>query len=104
MMKRNCSGGATRSHQRDSHLGSMLLGSSESIPVVDGALVLGQWQSVMMVDLDGRDRSWGSVLGFGYSGNLAPWRTGRRRVEMGTSAECAERASSRRCGATSKYA
>ena len=50
-----------------SHLGSMLLGSSESIPVVDGALVLGQWQSVMMVDLDGpRDRSVGiQCLGFG---------------------------------------
>ena len=50
-----------------SHLGSMLLGSSESIPVVDGALVLGQWQSVMLVDLDGpRDRSVGiQCLGFG---------------------------------------
>ena len=50
-----------------SHLGSMLLGSSEVIPVVDGALVLGQWQSVMMVDLDGpRDRTVGiQCLGFG---------------------------------------
>ena len=45
----------------------MWLGSSESVPVVDGALVLGQWQSVMMVDLDGpRDRSVGiQCLGFG---------------------------------------
>jgi thiamine phosphate synthase YjbQ (UPF0047 family) len=36
-----------------SHLISMMLGSSECIPVVDGEMVIGQWQSVMMVDLDG---------------------------------------------------
>ena len=93
-----------------SHLGAMLLGSSESIPVararrpsrprrgrrslgaaaaprrrrdsssranvvernaaasqVDGAMVLGQWQSVMLVDLDGpRPRKVGvQLLGFG---------------------------------------
>ena len=43
-----------------SHLISMLLGSSESIPVVDGAMVIGQWQSVLLVDLDGpRDRTVG---------------------------------------------
>lgn len=46
-----------------SHLISMLLGSSESIPVVDGAMVLGQWQSVLLVDLDGpRDRTVGVQL------------------------------------------
>ena len=45
----------------------MLLGSSETIPVVAGAVVLGQWQSVMLVDLDGpRDRVVGiQALGFG---------------------------------------
>mmetsp|Transcript_22627 Transcript_22627/g.67888 ORF Transcript_22627/g.67888 Transcript_22627/m.67888 type:complete len:230 (-) Transcript_22627:12-701(-) len=50
-----------------SHLGAMLLGSSESIPVVDGQLCIGQWQSVMLVDLDGpRDRKVGlQALGFG---------------------------------------
>lgn len=44
----------------------MLLGSSETIPVADGRLVLGQWQSVMLVDLDGpRERTVGvQVLGF----------------------------------------
>ena len=44
----------------------MLLGSSETIPVVAGALVLGQWQSVMLVDLDGpRDRKVGlQLIGF----------------------------------------
>jgi secondary thiamine-phosphate synthase enzyme len=36
-----------------SHLLSMLVGNSESIPVVDGELMLGTWQSVMLVELDG---------------------------------------------------
>ena len=45
----------------------MLLGSSESIPVVNGKLCIGQWQSIMLVDLDGpRDRKVGlQALGFG---------------------------------------
>lgn len=49
-----------------SHLLSMLLGSSESIPVVDGKMVIGQWQSVLLVDLDGpRDRTVGiQFLGY----------------------------------------
>jgi thiamine phosphate synthase YjbQ (UPF0047 family) len=43
-----------------SHLLSMLLGSSECIPVVDGKMCIGQWQSVLLVDLDGpRDRTVG---------------------------------------------
>jgi len=50
-----------------SHLLSMLVGSSESIPVVDGKMVIGQWQSVLLVDLDGpRDRTVG-VQFLGYS-------------------------------------
>lgn len=49
-----------------SHLLSMLVGSSESIPVVDGAMVIGQWQSILLVDLDGpRDRTVGIQL-MGY--------------------------------------
>ncbi|KAJ8605502.1 hypothetical protein CTAYLR_000027 [Chrysophaeum taylorii] len=49
-----------------SHLHAMLLGSTEAIPVAEGKLLLGQWQSIMLVDLDGpRDRLLGvSVLGF----------------------------------------
>jgi len=49
-----------------SHLACMLLGSSECIPVVDGSMVLGQWQSVMLVDVDGpRERTVGiQCLGF----------------------------------------
>jgi len=36
-----------------SHLAAMLLGSSEVISLVDGELVLGQYQSVMLYELDG---------------------------------------------------
>lgn len=49
-----------------SHLISMMLGSSESIPVVNGEMAIGQWQSVLMVDLDGpRSRTVGVQL-MGY--------------------------------------
>lgn len=50
-----------------SHLISMMLGSSECIPVVDGEMVIGQWQSVLMIDLDGpRTRTVGvQLMGFG---------------------------------------
>ena len=36
-----------------SHLAAMLLGSSEVVPVSEGGLVLGQYQSIMLVELDG---------------------------------------------------
>jgi secondary thiamine-phosphate synthase enzyme len=36
-----------------SHLAAMLLGSSEVIHLHQGELVLGQWQSVMLCELDG---------------------------------------------------
>jgi len=49
-----------------SHLIAMMLGSTEGIPVVDGQMVIGQWQSVLLVDLDGpRDRTVGVQL-MGY--------------------------------------
>ena len=35
-----------------SHCQHLSLGSSEYIPVVDGALALGQWQRIFMVELD----------------------------------------------------
>ena len=35
------------------HLMSLMLGASETIPVNDGRLVLGGWQSVFFVELDG---------------------------------------------------
>lgn len=36
-----------------SHMASSLLGPSLTVPVSDGKLVLGTWQSVMFVELDG---------------------------------------------------
>ncbi|MEF8774894.1 MAG: secondary thiamine-phosphate synthase enzyme YjbQ [Haloarculaceae archaeon] len=37
----------------DSHLRASLLGPSETLPVVDGGLQLGTWQSVLLVECDG---------------------------------------------------
>ena len=39
-----------------SHLRAFLLGSSETLPIVDGRLDLGTWQSVFFVELDGPRR------------------------------------------------
>lgn len=36
-----------------SHLTALLLGASETIPVVNGKLMLGTWQSVFFIELDG---------------------------------------------------
>lgn len=35
------------------HLRAMLLGSAASIPIIDGRLMLGRWQRVLLVELDG---------------------------------------------------
>jgi len=35
-----------------SHCQHLLLGSSESIPVVNGAMSLGEWQRIFMIELD----------------------------------------------------
>ena len=41
-----------------SHIVAMLLGGSETIPVINGELVLGRWQSVLLAELDGpRERT-----------------------------------------------
>ncbi len=50
--------GAGYQHDRidnnaDSHLRSFLIGSSQSIPLENGSLALGTWQSIFFVDLDG---------------------------------------------------
>lgn len=37
----------------DAHLRAMLLGESVSVPVRDGQLALGTWQSVLFVECDG---------------------------------------------------
>lgn len=48
-----------------SHLAAMLLGSSEVITLAAGQLVLGQYQSVMLYELDGPRRRKVSVQIFG---------------------------------------
>ena len=53
-----CAGGdeawrAQEPQNAHSHLLSMLVGNSESVPLVDGQLMLGTWQSVILVELDG---------------------------------------------------
>ena len=41
-----------------SHMAASILGPSLTLPVADGQLVLGTWQSVMLVELDGpRERT-----------------------------------------------
>ena len=37
----------------DAHLRTLFLGNSVQVPVVDGELALGQWQSVLLVECDG---------------------------------------------------
>jgi secondary thiamine-phosphate synthase enzyme len=46
--------GDTNAH---AHLRAAVIGPSESIPVVDGRLLLGTWQQVVLVDFDDRPRS-----------------------------------------------
>jgi secondary thiamine-phosphate synthase enzyme len=40
-------------HNADSHLRIVVLGHSLSIPIAEGSLVLGQWQSPILVEFDG---------------------------------------------------
>ena len=40
-----------------SHCQHLLLGASEAVPVVDGKLIVGQWQRIFLIELDhGRER------------------------------------------------
>jgi secondary thiamine-phosphate synthase enzyme len=38
------------------HLRAALIGPSETIPVVDGRLMLGTWQQIVLIDFDDRPR------------------------------------------------
>ena len=40
-----------------SHMRASLLGASLTIPLVDGALALGTWQQIVLIDFDNRSRS-----------------------------------------------
>ena len=46
--------GDTNAH---AHLRASIVGPSETIPVVDGRLVLGTWQQIVLVDFDDRPRT-----------------------------------------------
>ncbi|ETA69338.1 secondary thiamine-phosphate synthase enzyme [Methanolobus tindarius DSM 2278] len=37
----------------DAHLKAVLLGSSETLPIIDGNLHLGTWQSIFFAEMDG---------------------------------------------------
>lgn len=50
-----------------SHLISLMLGSSECVPVVNGKMAIGQWQSVLMIDLDGPRKRLVGVQAMGYT-------------------------------------
>ena len=40
-------------HNADAHLRAMLLGNSVTLQIADGVLTMGQWQRVLMAELDG---------------------------------------------------
>jgi len=45
-------------HNADSHLRSLMLGMNLNLQVADGDVVLGEWQSIIMAELDGpRERT-----------------------------------------------
>ncbi len=44
----------TNSH---AHLRAALIGPSETVPIVDGELVLGTWQQIVLIDFDDRPRN-----------------------------------------------
>jgi secondary thiamine-phosphate synthase enzyme len=48
-----------RNHDTNAHahLRAALIGPSESIPIVDGALVLGTWQQIVVIDFDDKPRT-----------------------------------------------
>lgn len=39
------------------HLRAAIIGPSETVPIVDGRLVLGTWQQLVLIDFDDRPRS-----------------------------------------------
>ena len=47
-----CSTGATDCLNGHSHCQHLLLGTSESIPIIDGKMILGHWQRIFAIELD----------------------------------------------------
>jgi secondary thiamine-phosphate synthase enzyme len=48
-----------RNHDSNAHahLRAAVIGPSESVPIVDGELLLGTWQQLVLIDFDDRPRS-----------------------------------------------
>jgi secondary thiamine-phosphate synthase enzyme len=55
-LHRRLDAGPDESRNGDAHCRVVLLGSSETLAVADGALQLGRWQRVFLVELDGPRR------------------------------------------------
>ena len=41
----------------DAHVRASLLGSSTTVPLIDGAMVLGTWQQIVLIDFDNKPRA-----------------------------------------------
>lgn len=52
----------------DAHLRALLLGASETLPVIDGRVSLGRWQRVLFLELDGPRRRELTVVSLGLGG------------------------------------
>jgi secondary thiamine-phosphate synthase enzyme len=47
----------------ESHLQSLLMGATESLPIKDSKLILGKWQHIFFIELDGpRERSYNVTI------------------------------------------
>jgi secondary thiamine-phosphate synthase enzyme len=46
-----------RDSNSHAHLRAAIIGPSETVPVVEGRLVLGTWQQLVLIDFDDRPRS-----------------------------------------------
>jgi secondary thiamine-phosphate synthase enzyme len=55
--RRDCPNGEPKNTH--AHLQAMIMGASESLPIVNGTLSLGEWQGVFFIELDGaRERTY----------------------------------------------
>jgi len=59
--RKNCP--ANEPKNAHSHLKALLLGASETLPIMNGKLNLGTWQHILFIELDGpRERTYTMVL------------------------------------------
>lgn len=63
------------------HARAVMLGTSESLSIVDGAVQLGTWQRVFLVELDGPRKRSVSLVFIGVGGGAAPRREPSRPID-----------------------